>query len=97
MTKELTQTLKSIEWDLEDLTETITIVEESPHRFKINPSEIKARKDFVADTKKEKETVKAEIGDGEVKRKLAEAKRGVGRAVRCGPGVAAIRRVAGQG
>lgn len=34
-TNELNTLLKSIEWDIEDLSETIAIVEESPGRFKV--------------------------------------------------------------
>ena len=34
-TKELRTTLKGIEWDLDDLGETISIVEKDPGRFKV--------------------------------------------------------------
>lgn len=75
VTKELTTTLKSIEWDLEDLSETITIVEDAPHRFKIGPDEIASRKEFVSSTKKKAGAIKAEINHPDVKRKLGDVKR----------------------
>ncbi|KAG1688942.1 Syntaxin-6 [Nymphon striatum] len=52
-TKELKTSLRSIEWDLEDLEETITIVEKNPKKFKILESEIASRRSFVENTKTE--------------------------------------------
>nr|XP_060620908.1 syntaxin-10 [Anolis sagrei ordinatus] len=46
-TNELRNSLRSIEWDLEDLEETICIVESNPLKFKIEPSEVAARRSFV--------------------------------------------------
>jgi len=51
VTNELRTGLKSIEWDLEDLDETITIVEQSPDRFKISMDQIRQRKQFITDTR----------------------------------------------
>ncbi|XP_025024337.1 syntaxin-10 isoform X1 [Python bivittatus] len=48
-TNELRNTLRSIEWDLEDLEETICIVESNPHKFTITPSEVAARRSFVTE------------------------------------------------
>ncbi|XP_002735572.1 syntaxin-6-like [Saccoglossus kowalevskii] len=50
-TNELRNSLRSIEWDLEDLEETIGIVETNPRKFKIDSSEIHERKQFVVHTK----------------------------------------------
>ena len=35
-TKELRSALKSIEWDLEDLAETVTVVESTPNKFRVS-------------------------------------------------------------
>lgn len=48
-TNELRNSLRSIEWDLEDLEETICIVESNSRKFKIEPSEIAARRSFVTE------------------------------------------------
>ncbi len=48
---ELRTGLKSIDWDLDDLSETVTIVEQDPARFKIPPTEIAKRKEFIAATR----------------------------------------------
>ncbi|XP_077183386.1 syntaxin-10 isoform X3 [Paroedura picta] len=48
-TNELRNSLRSIDWDLEDLEETICIVESNPCKFKIEPSEVAARRAFVTD------------------------------------------------
>ncbi|XP_078090909.1 syntaxin-10 [Mustelus asterias] len=42
-TNELRNSLRSIEWDLEDLDETIGIVESNPRKFKIEMSELQER------------------------------------------------------
>ncbi|XP_078541440.1 syntaxin-10 [Lissotriton helveticus] len=46
-TNELRNSLRSIEWDLEDLEETIGIVESNPRKFKIEPGELTERRAFV--------------------------------------------------
>ncbi|XP_068130307.1 syntaxin-10 [Hyperolius riggenbachi] len=50
-TNELRNSLRSIEWDLEDLEETISIVESNTKKFKISPSELSERKNFVEKTR----------------------------------------------
>ncbi|XP_070531647.1 syntaxin-6-like [Ptychodera flava] len=50
-TNELRNSLRSIEWDLEDLDETIGIVETNPKKFKIDLPELEERKNFVLRTK----------------------------------------------
>ncbi|XP_032906644.1 syntaxin-10 [Amblyraja radiata] len=50
-TNELRNSLRSIEWDLEDLDETIGIVESNPRKFKIEPGELFERKAFVVQTR----------------------------------------------
>ncbi|CAI9603338.1 unnamed protein product [Staurois parvus] len=50
-TNELRNSLRSIEWDLEDLEETISIVEANPKKFKILEAELTERKNFVEKTR----------------------------------------------
>nr|XP_014425641.1 syntaxin-10 [Pelodiscus sinensis] len=46
-TNELRNNLRSIQWDLEDLEETIGIVESNPRKFRIEASELTERRAFV--------------------------------------------------
>ncbi|XP_058862889.1 syntaxin-6-like [Acipenser ruthenus] len=50
-TNELRNSLRSIEWDLEDLEETIGIVESNPRKFKIEGDEVAGRRAFVESTR----------------------------------------------
>lgn len=50
---ELKNSLRSIEWDLEDLEDTIDIVEKNPSKFKIDNKEITTRKNFIDCTREE--------------------------------------------
>jgi len=50
---ELRNSLRSIEWDLEDLDESISIVEKNPRKFKITSAELSARRSFISTTKEE--------------------------------------------
>ncbi|XP_055497986.1 syntaxin-6 [Leucoraja erinacea] len=50
-TNELRNSLRSIEWDLEDLDETISIVETNPRKFNLDPAELIKRKAFITSTK----------------------------------------------
>ena len=50
-TSELKNSIRSIEWDLEGLEETIQIVEGNQRKFNLNPIEIGNRKEFVKQTK----------------------------------------------
>ncbi|XP_069793710.1 syntaxin-6-like isoform X2 [Narcine bancroftii] len=50
-TNELRNSLRSIEWDLEDLDETISIVESNPRKFNLDPAELCKRKAFITSTK----------------------------------------------
>ncbi|XP_018565804.1 syntaxin-6 [Anoplophora glabripennis] len=58
---ELKNSLRSIEWDLEDLEDTIDIVEKNPSKFKIDNKEITIRKHFIDSTKSEVKSMKEKI------------------------------------
>uniref|UniRef100_UPI00398EF763 syntaxin-6-like isoform X2 n=1 Tax=Pristiophorus japonicus TaxID=55135 RepID=UPI00398EF763 len=68
-TNELRNSLRSIEWDLEDLDETIGIVESNPRKFKIETAELYERKAFVIRTR---QTVKNLMGAIEQQLKPAD-------------------------
>ncbi|KAG9266625.1 syntaxin-6 [Astyanax mexicanus] len=50
-TNELRNSLRSIEWDLEDLDETISIVEANPRKFNLDAVELSKRKAFITSTR----------------------------------------------
>ncbi|XP_041862032.1 syntaxin-6 [Melanotaenia boesemani] len=50
-TNELRNSLRSIEWDLEDLDETISIVESNPKKFNLDAAELSKRKLFITNTR----------------------------------------------
>lgn len=58
---ELKNSLRSIEWDLEDLEDTIDIVEKNPLKFKIDNKELTKRKHFIVSTKNEIQSMKDRI------------------------------------
>ncbi|XP_060519681.1 syntaxin-6 isoform X2 [Cylas formicarius] len=58
---ELKNSLRSIEWDLEDLEDTIDIVEKNPTKFKIDNKELTKRRHFIDSTKNEVQSMKDRI------------------------------------
>ncbi|CAH1785434.1 unnamed protein product [Owenia fusiformis] len=69
---ELRNSLRSIEWDLEDLDETIGIVEKNPKKFKIDQMELRERKAFVHRTKISVKDMKDDLANP--KRRIREDK-----------------------
>ncbi|XP_058834063.1 syntaxin-10 isoform X1 [Topomyia yanbarensis] len=57
-TTELKNSLRSIEWDLEDLEDTISIVEKNPSKFKIDNKELSSRRQFIDATRDEVKSMK---------------------------------------
>ncbi|MEQ2290477.1 Syntaxin-10 [Ameca splendens] len=55
---ELRNCLRAIDWDLEDLSETISIVESNPGKFKLGENELQERRDFVERTRKSVQEMK---------------------------------------
>lgn len=60
---ELKNSLRSIEWDLEDLEDTIQIVEKNPTKFRIEASELAVRKGFIESTKDEVRMMKERLAN----------------------------------
>ncbi|KAI4879185.1 hypothetical protein NFI96_032846, partial [Prochilodus magdalenae] len=50
-TNELRNCLRAIDWDLEDLHETISIVESNPGKFRLGENELQERREFVERTR----------------------------------------------
>jgi len=55
---ELKNSLRSIEWDLEDLEDTVQIVEKNPTKFRIDGAELAVRKGFIENTREEVKLMK---------------------------------------
>lgn len=60
-TNELRNSLRSIEWDLEDLEETVSIVEKNPKKFKIDEYELGDRRSFIERTRASIKEMKGQI------------------------------------
>jgi len=62
--------IKSIEWDLQDLEETIGIVEGNRQRFKLDQAEVESRKKFIVETKSVIKRMKDELNSASSKGKV---------------------------
>lgn len=62
--------IRSIEWDLEDLTETVNIVESNPMKFQLTPNDIIERKDFITNTKSRIKRMKESLNKPETLAKI---------------------------
>eukprot|EP01104_Vermistella_antarctica_P020130 TRINITY_DN83_c0_g1_i1.p1 TRINITY_DN83_c0_g1~~TRINITY_DN83_c0_g1_i1.p1 ORF type:complete len:255 (-),score=52.93 TRINITY_DN83_c0_g1_i1:107-871(-) len=62
-TNELKSGLESIGWDVQELEETVSIVEKDPQRFNIDDAEIRSRKDFISATKGRVGQIESEIAN----------------------------------
>lgn len=72
-TNELRNNLRSIEWDLEDLDETISIVEANPRKFNLDATELSIRKAFITSTRQIVRDMKDQMSASSVQA-LAERK-----------------------
>ncbi|XP_023404986.1 syntaxin-6 isoform X3 [Loxodonta africana] len=72
-TNELRNNLRSIEWDLEDLDETISIVEANPRKFNLDATELSIRKAFITSTRQVVRDMKDQMSASSVQA-LAERK-----------------------
>ncbi|XP_053929656.1 syntaxin-6 isoform X1 [Cuculus canorus] len=65
-TNELRNNLRSIEWDLEDLDETISIVEANPRKFNLDATELGIRKAFITSTRQVVREMKDQMSNSSV-------------------------------
>ena len=76
-TNELRNNLRSIEWDLEDLDETVGIVEANPRKFNIDISEVNQRKQFIKQTRDSVNNIKEHMNSPSAKAKVENSSRDV--------------------
>ncbi|EDO43377.1 predicted protein [Nematostella vectensis] len=74
-TNELRNNIRSIEWDLEDLDETIGIVEANPRKFNMDPAELNTRKSFVKQTRDSINSIKDHMNSPVAKTKVENSSR----------------------
>ncbi|KAI1886656.1 hypothetical protein AGOR_G00198050 [Albula goreensis] len=60
-TNELRNCLRAIDWDLEDLHETISIVESNPGKFRLGENELQERREFVEKTRQSVQEMKDQL------------------------------------
>merc|ERR1712106_12699 len=60
---ELKNSLRSIEWGLEDLEDTVQIVEKNPTKFRIDGAELAVRKGFIDSAREEVKIMKDKISN----------------------------------
>ncbi|XP_060767657.1 syntaxin-10-like isoform X1 [Neoarius graeffei] len=58
---ELRNCLRAIEWDLEDLQETISIVQSNPSKFRLCENELQERREFVEQTRTAVQEMKQQL------------------------------------
>ncbi|KAL3931536.1 MAG: hypothetical protein SGPRY_001085, partial [Prymnesium sp.] len=58
---ELLSGLRSIEWDLQDLEDTVNIVESNKQKFQLDEAELHARKDFIEGTRQQVAQMREEV------------------------------------
>ncbi|KAA8495967.1 Syntaxin-61 [Porphyridium purpureum] len=74
-TSALLGTLRSVEWDLQDLDETVRVVESNPARFNVSALEAQERREFVSEMQSQAAKIKKHVGSTEVKNKIDRARR----------------------
>lgn len=74
-TNELRNNLRSIEWDLEDLDETVGIVEANPRKFNIDVMEVNQRKQFIKQTRDNVNNIKEHMNSPAAKAKVENSSR----------------------
>ncbi|CAG2163329.1 unnamed protein product [Oppiella nova] len=72
-TTELRNGLRSIEWDLEDLEETVDIVEKNHRKFKLDEQEVSNRRKFIHQTKDEVKFMREKLFDSKNKDKKSSS------------------------
>jgi len=70
LTSELRSNVRSAEWDLEDLEESVKVVENNPARFGINARELESRKSFIRESRLHLADMKTELEAPDVNERL---------------------------
>jgi len=74
-TNQLRTGIKSIEWDLQDLEETIGIVESNRQKFRLEQAEVDSRKKFISETQYIIKKMKEELNNTQTKGKMENDQR----------------------
>jgi len=74
-TNELKSGLRSIEWDITDLEETVGIVENNQAKFKIDNQELQTRKQFIQSTKSKIQVIKEDMQNTRTRGKMENDQR----------------------
>jgi len=74
-TNQLRTGIKSIEWDLQDLEETIGIVESNRQKFRLEQAEVDSRKKFIGETQYIIKKMKEELNNTQTKGKMENDQR----------------------
>lgn len=71
--EEILQKVKDIEWEVQDIADSVATLEANPENFSLGPSELKARKEFIQGVRARLDKVKSSImfAHGHVKEKPA--------------------------
>ncbi|KAH3743136.1 syntaxin 10 L-like [Pelomyxa schiedti] len=69
-TKDLTDAARNIEWDLQDLEDSVGVVEANRHKFTIDATELAARKDFIVKSREALVKVQQDLNSPETALKL---------------------------
>ena len=64
--------IKSIQWDLEDLTDTVNAVEANPLKFSLSNAEVDERKSFIKQVKSQLQSIENELAEEETRSKSHE-------------------------
>merc|ERR1711914_45882 len=70
LTSELRSSVRSAEWDLEDLEESVSVVKNNPQRFGLDLAELESRTTFIRETRLKITDMKNEIEGPRVNEKL---------------------------
>jgi len=73
----ITQRIKDVEWDLQDLGETVVVVEKNRARFRIDDAELASRKLFLQKTRETLQRIQHELVSPETKGRAAANARAV--------------------
>eukprot|EP00794_Sanderia_malayensis_P015957 gene15957-17562_t len=74
-TSEIKNNIRSVEWDLEDLEETIGIVETNPGKFSLSQEDVANRKGFIKNVRRNVQSIKDDITSSETKKKIEKNSR----------------------
>ncbi|KAK1885770.1 Syntaxin-10 [Dissostichus eleginoides] len=94
---ELRNCLRAIDWDLEDLSETISIVESNPGKFRLGDDELQERRAFVERTRTSVQEMKDHLSSPSSVAQAEKKNREVGQDKEGGIKSARERRAAGVG